>query len=188
MTHFGFKEFGISLIIALGIGGLSSLWNMVARFLLSNLSFMAESVKTFDDTFATATVPTAFIWSFLSIAIFGPIVEEIIFRGVLYSGLRRFLPGIWVAVLSGLYFGLWHSNPVQVVYTAGTGIIIGLVYYATGNFWFPIVIHLINNILSTLPPELETETVLMGILGTKVLAIIPMFVLVHRLLKQKKAS
>lgn len=188
VPHFGLKEFGISLVITLGIGGLSALWNMAARSLLANLSFMAESVQTFDDTFATATAPTAFIWSFLSIAIFGPIVEEVIFRGILYDGLRRFLPGIWVALLSGLYFGLWHSNPVQVVYTAIMGIIIGLAYYATGNFWFPLVIHLINNILSTLPPELETELVIIGLLVIKIVAILPMFILLHRLLKQKKAS
>lgn len=182
VTVFNGKAFWDSLVITFGVGGISALWNLAARYLITDTT-ITESVKSFDETFATAPSPSAYFWSFVSIALLGPIAEEIIFRGVLYSGLRRYLPGVMTAVLSGLYFGLWHSNPMQVVYTAVMGIVLGLVYYATGNFWFPMVIHLINNMLSTLPPALETDMVMMTLLVLKCVAIIPMAIIVYKMVR-----
>jgi membrane protease YdiL (CAAX protease family) len=44
----------------------------------------------------------------LLVVILGPCAEELLFRGVVYPGLRNEL-GAWAAVpLSGLIFGLFH--------------------------------------------------------------------------------
>lgn len=184
---FEFKDIFICLIIALGIAGVTIVWQIVARYLLTNNEVISNSVSSFDNTFASATTITAYIGYLLSVGIVGPIVEEYIFRGYLFNSLNKYLSGVWVAVVSGLYFGLWHSEPLQVVYTAIMGIILGLIYNATRNLWFPMIIHLINNLNSSLPPSIESnEIFLISFTVVKLLAIIPMFIIVYKIIKNKK--
>lgn len=53
------------------------------------------------------------IASALDAVIWAPIVEEIAFRGLLYSTLRRRLPMIWAAVVSSAIFGIVHGYSLQ---------------------------------------------------------------------------
>lgn len=172
------------VVITFGISGVTMGWQILARTLLKNVSIISESTTNFDKVFATPDTSHSFFWMFLSVAILGPIIEELIFRGVLFSTLNKYLPGIWVVIITAIYFGLWHSNPMQMVYTAILGIFVGLVYASTRNMWFPMLIHLINNIISTPPPFLEnSETYMLIALGFRVLAIIPMLIIVYRMVK-----
>ncbi|WP_449454766.1 CPBP family intramembrane glutamic endopeptidase [Streptococcus suis] len=177
-----------SLVIALGVGGLSTLWQIFARTVLVADSSFSQSVQQFDTAFTSSLAPMAYFWSFLSIVLFGPIIEELIFRGLTYSGIDRIWGGIAAVLVSGIYFGLWHSMPIQIVYTAIMGLVLGFVYNATKNMWFPMVIHILNNFSSNLPPFLETDSVAMVLLVVKVLCILPMIYLVYRLMKNIRKS
>lgn len=85
---------------------------------------------------------------FLQVVILAPIVEEIIFRGVVLEGfLQRYSPTkaiLWSAFM----FGFIHMNPWQLIGGFGLGVLMGWVYYRTRNLWLPILIHLINNLFA----------------------------------------
>lgn len=169
-------------MISLGLAGITTIWQIFVRIFLMNIEAVSTNVQTFDNTFATATSFHAYLWSFLSIALLGPIIEELIFRGILFTELNRYFSSWVVVILTALYFGLWHSNPIQMFYTAILGLGLGLVYALTRNMWFPIIIHLINNMLSTLPLSLENnETFMIIMVIVKFVAIIPMILLIYKL-------
>ena len=76
-----------------------------------------------------------------------PIYEEIIFRGMLFGGLRRKGFGfVGAALLSAILFSVMHMNIAQGVNAFFLGLLFALVYEATGNLSAAIMLHMINNI------------------------------------------
>jgi len=81
--------------------------------------------------------------------IFGPIAEEIGFRGVLLDGLLKTQCRPWLAILiSALVFGLFHGIGVQFFGAMLFGIMVGWLYWRTGSIIPGIIIHVVNNSLS----------------------------------------
>ncbi len=85
------------------------------------------------------------LWvSLLCIAVLPGVVEEFIFRGLLYSEYRR--RRTWGAIVaSGLLFGLMHMNLNQFCYAFVIGILFCLVYEATGSLLAPMLMHMVYN-------------------------------------------
>lgn len=75
----------------------------------------------------------------------GPVVEEILFRGVILRGmLGRYRAGTAVFA-SAAVFALPHMYLVKlpIVLLVGTGL--GWLYLRSGSLWLPIAAHIINN-------------------------------------------
>ncbi len=82
--------------------------------------------------------------SLLCIAVLPGVVEEFIFRGLLYREYRR--RSTWAAILlSALLFGLMHMNLNQFCYAFVIGILFCLVYEATGSLLAPMLMHMVYN-------------------------------------------
>ncbi len=83
--------------------------------------------------------------SFLLTAIFAPIFEEWLCRGMVLRGLlTRMKPG-WAIVLSALFFAIIHMNPWQALNAFIIGVVMGYVYYKTGSLFLTMLIHFVNN-------------------------------------------
>lgn len=80
----------------------------------------------------------------ISVTIIPPIVEELLFRGMVLQGLRKF-GDTFAIVVSAMLFGLYHGNFVQMVFAFIAGLVMGLVVVRTGSIWTSIMIHCINN-------------------------------------------
>ena len=69
----------------------------------------------------------------LSIAVAGPLAEELMFRGVIQTRLERAMP-VWAAVvLQAVLFGVTHGTPVQMAYAFLMGLVFGLLRSRTGS-------------------------------------------------------
>ncbi len=95
-------------------------------------------------------VPQSVIGYIIVVVVFAvvpAIVEEFIYRGVVFNGLRKtFKP--WVSiVLSALIFTLAHFNVYQTVYQFIMGIIMATICYFTGSIIYSMIFHLMNNFL-----------------------------------------
>lgn len=87
----------------------------------------------------------------LSISLFGPILEEVMFRGAIQGYItRKTGKPILAIIVASLIFGIFHINPIQVVYASLLGMIFGWIYYRTGSLLSVIVGHVLNNTLATL--------------------------------------
>lgn len=97
-----------------------------------------------DRTYVVALVITAVIAA--------PVVEEMVFRGVVLRGLRSRLPVVAAVVLQGLLFGLAHVDPIRgvgnvglVLVLSGVGVAFGIAAHLLGRLGPSIVAHALFN-------------------------------------------
>ncbi|MBP2259043.1 CPBP family intramembrane glutamic endopeptidase [Virgibacillus alimentarius] len=94
-------------------------------------------------------------------ALIAPILEEIIFRkiifGVLYTRTNFFI----AAVLSALVFGIIHGEPMHILIYASMGFVFAFLYVKTKRIIVPIIVHMALNTISVIvqlsfdPEDLE---------------------------------
>lgn len=84
------------------------------------------------------------------IGIAAPIVEEILFRGLITKALLESYKPTKAIIISAVIFGVGHINPAQIPGALAIGLIFGWLYYKTGSVVPGIILHMINNILSVL--------------------------------------
>lgn len=104
------------------------------------------------------------IW--LGILLYGmiaPVVEEIVFRGMLYHRMRRlFSP--WIAMLATSFmFGVFHGNVVQMIYAMSLGILMILTYNWLSSFWGPVLFHMSANLVIYLCSTVFAGTILVSV-------------------------
>ncbi len=78
-------------------------------------------------------------------AVLGPFVEEILFRGLLYRGYRKDAGARKAVWLSALLFALMHLNFNQAMYAFVIGIALALLMEATDSIWSTVVCHMVFN-------------------------------------------
>lgn len=100
------------------------------------------------------------------LAVLAPLLEEVLFRGAIQGTLMRFFGRPWPAIIvAALVFGIFHWNPVQVVYATLLGVIFGWIYYRTGSLLSVIVGHILNNtfaVITTVAYSNADEAALAG--------------------------
>lgn len=98
------------------------------------------------------------LMAFVSLVILPPIVEELVFRGFLYGGLRRKLPMGWAMLFTALLFAAPHLLMakdggllwVAAVDTFVLSFVLCYLREKTGNLWASIGVHTIKNGLAFL--------------------------------------
>ena len=90
---------------------------------------------------------TAAPWAMALLGIIiAPIMEEIVFRGIIMKGLTNKGVHPWKAIMfSALLFGIIHANPWQLVGASITGLVLGYIYWQSGTLLLPILLHAFNN-------------------------------------------
>lgn len=79
-------------------------------------------------------------WFLLIFCIFGPIVEELFFRGLLYNFYKK--KGILTAViLSSVFFSIFHYDLYRIILIFIMGVFLALLYEITQCFWIPVIVH-----------------------------------------------
>ncbi|RKS95161.1 hypothetical protein BC952_0812 [Flavobacterium limicola] len=102
---------------------------------------------------------TTGVYSFITIVIAAPILEELIFRGFILNGLLKSYSPLKAIIISSLLFGLVHLNPWQFIGASIGGILSGWVYFKTNKITLPIIIHMTNNFLALLVSYFNSRNV-----------------------------
>lgn len=108
--------------------------------------FMLRSYDDMDEIISSASLVVQFILA----AIIAPIVEELIFRGLVYSKIRRMSNVKAAAVLAALLFGIYHRNWIQAPYAFLLGLAAAFVYEKYKSILAPILLHASANLISML--------------------------------------
>lgn len=90
----------------------------------------------------------AFLLGLVCYGVITPIAEEIMFRGVVYTCLRRMAHVRLAIPVSALLFGAYHMNAVQGVYAFVIGCLMAYGYEYFGRFYIPVAIHIVSNLLA----------------------------------------
>lgn len=84
----------------------------------------------------------------LAIAIIGPVLEELLFRGAITKALLQQYSPTKAILISALLFGVFHINPAQILPAFLIGILFAWTYYKTGSLIPCILMHVLNNSLA----------------------------------------
>ena len=88
------------------------------------------------------------IWSLIFVGILSPIIEELLFRGVMLNKIRIY--GDKVAIITtAIIFGLFHANFSQFFYAVALGCIFAYVTLKTGTIKYSIILHMAVNIVGS---------------------------------------
>lgn len=131
----------------LGIFACLSLNNLIDLSGIVNFSPVYQELA--DKVFGGNQVIT-----FLTSACMAPVLEELLFRGLIYKRLRFICKPAIAAVISSLAFGLTHGNLVQFVYAFLAGMLLAYVYEKYKNLWAPILFHFCANAVSILGADI----------------------------------
>lgn len=88
------------------------------------------------------------VWlSVIAFAIVPAVVEEFVFRGVIFKALsKKNVRG--AVIVSGLFFALLHFSLGSVIYGFLFGVIFAWVYYVTDDIFYPIAMHMTFNTIN----------------------------------------
>jgi membrane protease YdiL (CAAX protease family) len=112
------------------------------EYLVPNIEVQEELRKLF--AAIPDTIPNS-ILLFAAVAVIAPLLEELLFRGLLQNSLAHKLP-IWAAIaLSALVFGAMHMDLYAMPPLVLMGAIFGVIYHLTGSLRVTIALHMINN-------------------------------------------
>lgn len=104
-----------------------------------------DADQTQDVGFSNLVFRYEYIVAFITLVIIAPFVEEIFFRGYLYSRLKKYLP-TWVAIIMvSALFGIAHGQLNVAIMTFVMGIFLCLLRDLTGSLWPAITMHMIRN-------------------------------------------
>lgn len=131
------KQMGLTVVGALG--GMFFL-----NFMLSILPIPADLLGDLSSGMSSLT-SYPFWLALLVNAILIPILEEVVFRGYLFSRLGKAMPAVVAAVISSVVFGLCHGGLVWAIWAGITGLIICVVRVKSGSIIPGIIFHIIMN-------------------------------------------
>jgi hypothetical protein len=97
--------------------------------------------------FQEVTVGSGWVGLFV-VAGVGPLVEELLFRGVILGGLLSHYRARWAIIGSAVLFGAVHLNPWQFVPAFGMGLVGGWLVVRTRSLWPAVVFHMSYNAIA----------------------------------------
>ena len=130
-----FKFKNIFIPISFGIC-ISLIYNIT----LYNLNNVIE----FTDIFKSSNIPI--IIQVISSGICGPILEELLFRGIVYNKLKTFNKIIVAIILTSIIFAFFHSSLINAIYAFGVSFILIYLYEKYKTLKAPILMHVFLNL------------------------------------------
>ena len=82
-----------------------------------------------------------------------PVIEELIFRGLIFKLVRKWLPFVVAMIVSAILFGLYHGNLVQFVYASICGLLLAYLYEVFGSIVATILGHMCMNVTACVMTE-----------------------------------
>lgn len=179
------KPWNLLLLVALGI---------TSQFMISGLlsilkPLLEELFKSYSDVvnrIFSGEITVVVLYAVL----FAPIVEELIFRGVILTKLLLVLPFFAANILQAAIFGIYHWNIVQGVYAFIIGLLFGYVSRRFRSLAASIILHMAINsaaFLVILFPENMVVYILSAVIGT-ILTVGLLLVLARRTGKERTHS
>ena len=137
--------------------GLNSAWCYAYYYILKPWfgDFMGYVPESADQLYTPYNMPlVGMICYLIWVCVIAPVTEEYMFRGAMLRTLSKYGSGFAI-VASAFAFGLMHGNMGQTPMAFLIGLIMGYVAAKSGNIRQTIFIHMVNNIIASVPQILS---------------------------------
>ncbi len=105
---------------------------------------MFSAMKLTADNMKFGNIGIYFL-SVLLVGVLPAVIEELIFRGVIYQGMKNTFPTWARVLLCGLLFALMHQSVLQFIYPFILGCVLALIMEKTNNLVYCMMFHFANN-------------------------------------------
>ncbi len=150
----GLASFMIIAMLMLAIPFINHLGELNSYFHLpSILKGVEDWMKTSEEqaakiteAFLIMTNPSELVFNLFMIALIPAIGEELLFRGIVQNIFSRWLKNNHAAVwLSAILFSAMHMQFYGFIPRLMLGVMLGYLLVWSGNIWWPILAHFVNN-------------------------------------------
>ena len=142
-NRMSFKDIIVTFFISMGATYIFNIVGNIINILISRIkgSDVINPLEMIDGI--SNVIPVIII-----VVILSPIIEEIVFRGVLLDKLRGYGDGsaIW---FSALTFALFHGNLSQFFYAFALGLIFGYIAIKTNTIRYTVILHILVNMFGS---------------------------------------
>jgi len=128
--------------VVLGVVGTT-----ILSFAVSQIGVQPEGVRQVTDSVRD---PAVLIPTLLVLAVLAPVVEELVFRGLLYGWVAGRWGPLPAFVVSSLVFAAAHAEPAHIVLVLPLGFWFGWLRWRTNSLWPTLITHMINNAFAVL--------------------------------------
>lgn len=127
-------------------------WGILGFFLLligQSLAAMIEMAIGIEagseNTMALVTVAKTVPLAIVAVVLFGPVLEELVFRRVVFGSLNQTTNFFIATTISALVFGLIHLEFTHLLLYFTTGLVLAFLYQKTKRIITPIIAHVMLN-------------------------------------------
>lgn len=137
--------------------GIEAVWGVLTGAIFIAVStFIIVAMGGYSFTWANAADPSSVLMTSIESALGAAIVEELVFRGLMFQAIQK-LGGSWIALaVTSLTFGAFHlGNPGATLWSAlaitlEAGVLLGAAFLWRRNLWFAMGLHFAWNALEGL--------------------------------------
>ncbi len=141
LTKFNWTPFILTIIVIMGaralFSGLSGLFLILTPEISQTTQTWFENIMKLYET--------GFWFVFVFMVIIAPIIEELVFRGLILRGfIKRYKP-VNAILYSAILFGIVHGNPILMLWGFILGLLLGWLFYLTRSLVPCILTHAVSN-------------------------------------------
>lgn len=125
--------------------------NFVVGIVISLIPWPEAWLSVYETQSSQLLETEGFAMRFLAIVLAAPVMEEVIFRGMMQTYLSRAMPAWLAAAIQCIIFGVIHGTPLWMCYTFMLGILFTVCNKKTGTLWTGIMMHIGFNLFAMLP-------------------------------------
>lgn len=140
------------IFVGIGFGtlGFGNILENIIMKALEGSKLVNDALELLEKAFK-AKGPVDGIFILIAVIIGAPLVEELLFRGVLFEELRKEISLKVTIFLTALVFGIYHFNILQSSNAFFLGLVLAYVYYKTRSIKASIIVHATNNMIAMIP-------------------------------------
>lgn len=137
------KAGGWNFVIAIGVALITLFGSL---YLVNYLTFLMKQIGYNPDASLPLPLDNAgwLVLSLVVLAVVPAFCEELIYRGIIFNGFRKF-GSVTAVLLSALMFALAHGSAMQFFYQFILGVVLALLVLRTGSIVVSMVAHFVNN-------------------------------------------
>ena len=169
-NNFKFNDIFIPILFGITI-------SLIYNITLYNLN----NVIYFTDIFKQSELPI--LVEIISSCICGPILEEILFRGIVYNKLKTFNKRMTAIIMCSIIFGIFHTNIIEMVYAFGLSFMFIYLYEKYKTLKAPILMHIALNTTIVLTMSVIVKNYVILNFGILIVSLIVLLILKKFIIK-----
>lgn len=151
---------------------LAACFNLITSVVISYIPWPESWMESY---MANSSVIDNSVIAWITAVLMAPVLEEIVFRGLMYTRLKKGLPVIAAAIITSLVFGTVHGTIIWAIYTFIFSMVLIWVFERFQSLTACILLHMAYNLSGmalSLIPEDASVVVLVLFVASIVVAVL----------------